>query len=364
MGNLNSTEKEKCSFSFNKYRYRNSFWYNTALYMRTRKSSFNPSVLTDTRFGKVNPYLTLPPRLEEIPKNLNPFTDNGIRILMAIPQPLDAPLNTIKAFPVFYMLHEAYEKGELNDKRIIVEGSSGNTGKALGVLAPFFGIKETIIYVHESTSPEKIRLMEALGVTVRPVKDSVAVAKSEGTKPGYINLGQYDNPNNWVAYEPIGRMIGELTQGVDLLVASIGTGGTIIGISRSIREADHSMHVETVGVIPDVGESIPGIRDINRLQEVRLPWDDAVSTQNRGKLRTVTRQSAYLKSYALWKEYNLPAGPSSGAQLAAIYEELQERIESKTLDDLRREKDKEIVVVFIASDSYEPYEQDYKEFVV
>ena len=325
------------------------------------ETTFNSNILkTTTKFDAVNPYRTLPTRLEELPKGLNPFMDEGVKIHMAVLQPFEAPLNTIKTFPVFYMLHEAYENGELHGKKTVVEGSSGNTGKALAKLAPYFGIEEAIIYVHESTSPEKIRLMEDVGAEVRPIKSSVEHARDEGNKQGYINLGQYENPRNYMAYQPIGRMLWEQTQGADLFVAGIGTGGTLIGIDSAIRKEDSDNHVTTLGVIPKLGEAIPGIRDANRLQEVRLPWSAVVSPKNRGILRTISREDAYQKSYSLWKDYDLPAGPSAGAQLAAIHEELQERRETNTLDDLRRKKDDEIVVVFIAPDSYEAYQQDYR----
>ena len=153
------------------------------------------------------------------------------------------------------MILDAEEKGLLRPGSTIIEPTSGNTGIGLCAVAAARGYK-CVIVMPDTMSIERQKLMTAYGGTLvlTPGKDGMtgAIAKAEALQreiPGSIIAGQFENPANPAAhYKTTGPEIWEDTNGeVDILVAGIGTGGTVSGIGRYLKE---KKAVTVVGVEP------------------------------------------------------------------------------------------------------------------
>ncbi len=182
------------------------------------------------------------------------------------------PCSSVKDRIARYMIAGAEERGELTRDRTIVEASSGNTGIGLAMVAAHKGYSLKII-IPESMSVERRRVMQAFGaeVVMTPAAEgmngAIDLAHELGKDPRYYHTNQYANPDNVKAhYEGTGSEILEQVEGIDVLVAGIGTGGTIMGVGRRLREVYPELHV--VGVEPYPNSLIQGLRN---LQEFMPP---------------------------------------------------------------------------------------------
>lgn len=201
------------------------------------------------------------------------------------------------------MLDERLASGELTKDSVIIEPTSGNTGIGLAAVAAVRGLR-AIIVMPDSMSPERIKLMKAYGaeVVLTPGQQGMngAIEKAEQLSkaiPLSFIAGQFENPANPKAhYETTGPEIFEDTAGeVDVFVAGVGTGGTITGTGRFLKEKKPS--VKIIGVEPDTsavlsGKSagphklqgigagfIPKILDVDIMDEVMpVSADDAYET--------------------------------------------------------------------------------------
>ena len=163
------------------------------------------------------------------------------------------------------MIHGALERGELKPGMKLVEATSGNTGIALAMIARLFGVDITLIMPDNSTE-ERVQTMEAYGAeviltpAVRTIEYSRELAEEMAGKGDYLMLNQFANPDNWLAhYNSTGPEIWRDTAGaITHFVSSMGTTGTIMGVSRFLKE--QNPEVQIVGVQPTDGSNIPGIR--------------------------------------------------------------------------------------------------------
>jgi cysteine synthase B len=176
------------------------------------------------------------------------------------------PCSSVKDRVAKCMIEGAEERGELTPGKTIVEASSGNTGIGLAMVAAFKGYRLKII-MPESMSVERRRVMQAFGaeVILTPAEEGMngAIARAEemGKEPGYYHPDQFANPDNVRAhYEGTGNEILSQVEGIDVLVAGIGTGGTITGVGRRLKEAYASLRV--VGVEPYPKSLIQGLRNL------------------------------------------------------------------------------------------------------
>jgi cystathionine beta-synthase len=167
------------------------------------------------------------------------------------------PMGSVKDRIAIYMIEDAEKRGILKPGMTVVESTSGNTGAGVALVCLLKGYK-CVLTVPDKVSKEKIDLLRALGAEVIICPTNVplespesyySVAKRIAEERGGIYLNQYENPANPLAhYLTTGPEIWEDTEGkVDVVVAGIGTGGTLTGVGKFLKERKN---VETVAVDP------------------------------------------------------------------------------------------------------------------
>ena len=233
------------------------------------------------------------------------------------------PGGSVKDRVALQMILSAREKGLLPEGGTIIEPTSGNTGIGLAWVASSMGYK-AIIVMPDSMSIERIKLMEAFGaqVVLTAGKDGMsgAIAKANALAkaiPGSIIAGQFENPANPQAhYTTTGPEIWQDTAGkLDIFVAGVGTGGTVTGTSRYLKEQDPN--IQTVAIEPAAsplltqGKAGPhGLQGIgaNFVPEIldRTVIDDIL---------TVTEEQASSAARLLARKEGILCGISSGAAL-------------------------------------------------
>jgi len=227
-----------------------------------------------------------------------------------------------------YMLEKAEQSGELTKDKTIIEATSGNTGIALAWLGHKLGYRVTIV-MPDSMSPERQQLIKIFGakLILTPgaygVKRAMDTANELATKDKrYFMPDQFSNPANPLAhYETTGvEIINDFPYNhIDVLIAGIGTGGTIVGVSRRLKEKYPNIRI--IGVEPPLGDSIQGLKC---LEEYMPPIMDLSLVTERA---IVTSQQAEEATRQLLKKEGIFAGLSSGAvihQAIKVASEMEE----------------------------------------
>ena len=239
------------------------------------------------------------------------------------------PGGSVKDRAAYGMIKGALERGELRPGMRLVEATSGNTGIALAMIARLFGVEITLIMPDNSTA-ERVQTMQAFGaeVILTPAARSIEYAREYAeelvAKGGYHMLNQFANPDNWgMHYRSTGPEIWRDTAGaVTHFVSSMGTTGTIMGVSRYLKE--QNPEVQIVGVQPTDGSSIPGIR---RWSPEFLP--QIYEPERVDRIIDVSQDEATAMMRRLAKEDAIFGGVSSGGAVAAaarLVEELDEGV--------------------------------------
>lgn len=176
------------------------------------------------------------------------------------------PAGSVKDRPALNMIAKAEARGDIQPGDTLIEATSGNTGIALAMAAAMKGYKMTLI-MPDNMSEERRASMRAFGAEIISVSQAAGgmelardlALEMQADGKGKV-LDQFANPDNWMAhYESTGPEIWRDTSGeVTHFISSMGTTGTIMGVSRYLKE--QSSEVEIVGVQPDGGSQIPGIR--------------------------------------------------------------------------------------------------------
>ncbi|MFZ1788200.1 MAG: cysteine synthase CysM [Saprospiraceae bacterium] len=237
------------------------------------------------------------------------------------------PGGSVKDRAAYGMISEALRRGEIKKGDKLVEATSGNTGIALAMIAQLMGIDMTLIMPANSTK-ERVLTMEAFGARViltdaeKGIEFSRDFADGMVENEGYIMLNQFGNPDNYgMHYRTTGPEIWRDTAGeVTHFVSSMGTTGTIMGVSRYLKE--QNPEVQIVGVQPTDGSSIPGIR---RWSPEFLPKIYEPSRVDR--IIDVNQEEAIIMTRRLVKEEGVFAGMSSGGAMHAAIK-LANEIES------------------------------------
>ena len=238
------------------------------------------------------------------------------------------PAGSAKDRVALSMILDAEEKGILKPGSVIIEPTSGNTGIGLCSVAAARGYK-CIIVMPDSMSMERRLLMTAFGgelvLTPGAGGMSAAIARAEELAkeiPGSWIAGQFVNPSNPKAhYLTTGPEIWEDTDGnVDFFVAGIGTGGTITGTGRYLKEKNPQ--VQIVGVEPAdsplITKGKAGPHGIQGIGANFIP--ETLDTGLLDKVLTVTTEEAYAAGRRLGTEEGVLAGISAGAALHAALE--------------------------------------------
>jgi len=190
--------------------------------------------------------------------------DNGSEIWVKLEG--NNPAGSVKDRAALSMIVQAEKRGEIQPGDVLIEATSGNTGIALAMIAALKGYRMKLL-MPDNMSQERRAAMLAYGaelILVTPEQGGMEGARDlalsmsergEGTL-----LDQFNNPDNPLAhYTTTGPEIWQQTQGrITHFVSSMGTTGTITGVSRFLREQDKAVSI--VGLQPEEGSSIPGIR--------------------------------------------------------------------------------------------------------
>lgn len=240
------------------------------------------------------------------------------------------PAGSVKDRPALSMIQQAEARGEIQPGDTLIEATSGNTGIALAMAAAIMGYK-MILVMPDNMTVERRASMRAYGaqLVLTPEVESMegAIDKSRALEAEGVGkiLDQFANQDNPLAhYESTGPEIWRDTQGaVTHFVSAMGTTGTIMGNSRYLK--DQNPAIQIVGVQPEDGSSIPGIR---RWPEAYLPKIYDVSRVD--TLLDVSQAEAEETTRRLAAEEGIFCGISSGGAVAVALR-LAEELEGATI---------------------------------
>jgi cysteine synthase B len=242
------------------------------------------------------------------------------------------PGGSVKDRPAYYMIKHAEESGALNHTKTILEPTSGNTGIALAMIGAAKGYRVKLL-MPECVSSERRLTLEALGaeVILTPAKENTdgAIRRAHTlreTEPEkYYMPNQYDNENNVRAhYETTGPEIYHQTMGeVDVLVAGMGTGGTLMGTGKYLKEK--KPEVQVVGIEPTLGHTIQGLKNMH---EAIVP--KIYREENLTEKITIEDGEAFEVTRLLAQKEGVFVGLSSGAAMAGALK-VAERMSAGTI---------------------------------
>lgn len=256
------------------------------------------------------------------------------------------PAGSVKDRPAISMIRRAQERGRIKPGDTLIEATSGNTGIALAMAAAIMGYRMVLI-MPENMSLERRALMKGYGaeVVLTPasggMEAAIDLSKNMEAKGQGIILDQFSNPDNVLAhYESTGPEIWADTDGTAThFVASTGTTGTLMGVSKYLKEKNAGLHV--VAVRPDGSGGIPGIRAWPKEYLPKIYEPHRID-----RLVEVSKRESEEMSRRLAREEGIGAGISSGGNVAVAL-----RI-AKELEDQGRT---DAVVVTILCDRNDRY---------
>jgi cysteine synthase len=232
------------------------------------------------------------------------------------------PGGSVKDRIALSMIEAAEESGELTKDKIIIEPTSGNTGIGIAMVAAAKGYK-ALLLMSESVSVERRKILKAYGADILltdpkkgtdgAIEKAYGMAKDEPDK--YLLLDQFNNEHNWRAhFETTGKEIWEQTKGkVTLFVAAMGTTGTLMGVSKRLKQFNPKINI--VGVEPHYGHKIQGMKS---LKEAYVP---GIYNKNMIDEKVyINDEDAFQMARNLSKEEGICAGMSCGAVMHVAIE--------------------------------------------
>jgi len=228
------------------------------------------------------------------------------------------PGGSVKDRAAYYMLKKAIESGELFPGKTIIEPTSGNTGIALAMMGAAMGYPVELT-MPQCVSIERQRAIEAFGAVIDLTPGDKATDGAiirahqilQENPDQYYMPNQFDNENNVLAhYETTGPEIFAQTNGeVDVFVAGLGTTGTLMGVSRYLKERKPSARI--VGIEPELDHKIQGLKNMHESIVPRIFQKDALDDQ-----LNISDEEAFENTRLLATSEGLFMGMASGAALA------------------------------------------------
>jgi len=179
----------------------------------------------------------------------------------------DNPTGSLKDRIAKKMIEVAEASGDLTPEKIILEATSGNTGISLAMVARRKGYRLTVV-LPDNASEERVRLLELFGAEIvfspgeKGTNGAIEVANAMARDDRYLLTFQYGNPANPLAhYEGTGEEIVRDLPQVTHFVAGLGTGGTLTGCGRRLKE--HNPDVKVIAAEPELGELVYGLRSLD-----------------------------------------------------------------------------------------------------
>jgi cysteine synthase len=222
------------------------------------------------------------------------------------------------------MIQDAEDQGLITPDSVIIEATSGNTGIGIAVVAAVRGYR-TIITMSARNSPERIALLRALGaeVVLTPAEDGTPGAIEEArriaeSEPSAFMARQHWNPSNPLAHElTTAREIWDDTEGeVDIFAAAFGTGGTISGVGKALKE--RKPEVQIITIEPDESRVLtsgePGMHGIQGTSPGFIP--EILNQEVIDGIELVKTEDAIDMARRLMRDEGLLVGISSGANVA------------------------------------------------
>lgn len=225
------------------------------------------------------------------------------------------PTGSMKDRIALKMVEEAEKAGDLTRERIVLEPTSGNTGIALAMVCKRKGYRLTCV-MPDNVSIERRQILEMFGADMvfspgaEGSNGAIRLAQEMAADPKYHMLYQYGNPANPLAhYETTAPEILKAVPDITAFVAGLGTGGTLMGVSRRLKE--HDERIQVFAAEPDLGDLIQGLRNLDEgfvppILDLALIDKKFIVPSDRGILFT----------QELLKQEGIFAGVSSGAALS------------------------------------------------
>jgi [CysO sulfur-carrier protein]-thiocarboxylate-dependent cysteine synthase len=236
------------------------------------------------------------------------------------------PSGSVKDRVALGLIRAAEAEGRIKPGDTLVEASSGNTGIALAMVGKRLGYEVNVV-LPKSVAPSITDVLELYGIETifcdqcRDMKTAIDLAERLAGKNGWHPLRQFwSRANRDVHYATTGAELLEQLPQIDVFIAGIGTGGTVMGVGDRLREANPQVRI--VGVEPKLGDKLQGLRSIQ--DGFRPPLLDLSKLDGR---RMVDNPSAIRAVEDVVRSEGINAGVSSGATLHAALKEA-ERMES------------------------------------
>ncbi|MBW1642300.1 MAG: cysteine--tRNA ligase [Deltaproteobacteria bacterium] len=252
-------------------------------------------------------------------RHLNP--NPNVRILAKLEY--FNPAGSVKDRAALYMIEAGEKSGDLTPDKIVIEATSGNTGIGLALICGVKGYR-LLLAMSEAVSVERQKILKARGADIVLTPGHLGtdgaieeVYRMARENPGaYFMADQYNNEANWKAhYYGTAEEVWDQTKGnIDVFVATMGTSGTLMGVSRKLKE--YYPDIKIVGVEPYLGHKIQGLKN---MREAYCP---EIYDKNRlDKKVNIEDEDAFEITRRLAKEEGLFVGMSSGAAMAIAMEE-------------------------------------------
>lgn len=239
------------------------------------------------------------------------------------------PSGSIKDRVALEIIESAEREGKLKKGYTIVEASSGNTGISLSMVAAVKGYK-MIVVMPENMSEERKQMMKAFGVELvltsksGSLKEAINKAEEIAKEPKTFYTKQFSNPNNIKAQEKTGKEILKEIGPVDAVVAGVGTGGTLMGISNVMKKLNPNLKI--IAIEPEEAAVMFGGSDVkireHKIQGIGDGFIPKLIDMNKvDEVITVGSEEAMSMARKLAREHGLLVGITSGANMLVALKE-------------------------------------------